>query len=332
MAIEYCESGQGDCVNTPYVNTQPTRVIYVGGIGRSGSTLIERALASADGVCGLGELVHIWERGIRGNQMCGCGMQFHSCPFWTEVGYRAFGGWANVDVPRVESLANRVDTIKSITTMIPGGNSLRPAKEALSEYAGYYARIYDAAAEITGCRVVVDTSKRTSMAFVLTRTPKIDVSLLHVVRDPRAVAYSWTKRVRRPEIIDEVAYMPRYSPRYIAGLYLRHNLLLSALKFQGMRTLRVRYEDFVDDPANELARIGVFADLRGVSNIVDVESRVLHTRTSHTVSGNPMRFDTGDISISRDDRWIDKFPSRYKNVVRMMTSPLLARYGYSFRS
>ena len=68
------------------VPTGPARVLYLGGIGRSGSTLLERMLGQIPGTCSLGEVVHLWARGIRDNERCGCGDTFHACPFWTSVG------------------------------------------------------------------------------------------------------------------------------------------------------------------------------------------------------------------------------------------------------
>ena len=83
--------------------------------------------------------------------------------------------------------------------------------------------------------VVVDSSKITSLAYVLSHSSTIDLRLLHILRDPRAVAYSWTKVVRRPEVAQREAFMPRYSPSYMAMLYAGHHVLLEALRLRGIR-------------------------------------------------------------------------------------------------
>ena len=80
------------------------RVLYLGGLGRSGSTLIERLIGQLPGVCPVGELVHLWQRGITEGERCGCGEPFRECPFWQQVGKAAFGGWDQVDVSRVAAL------------------------------------------------------------------------------------------------------------------------------------------------------------------------------------------------------------------------------------
>ena len=69
------------------------RVLFLSGLGRSGTTILERVLGELPGVCSAGELVHLWQRGVLDDELCGCGEPFSRCGFWTEVGRRAFGGW-----------------------------------------------------------------------------------------------------------------------------------------------------------------------------------------------------------------------------------------------
>ena len=76
-------------------------VLFIGGLGRSGSTLVDRVLGQTPGVCSVGELVFLWERGLLANERCGCGEPFDGCPFWKEVGVRAFGDAARVLVGRL---------------------------------------------------------------------------------------------------------------------------------------------------------------------------------------------------------------------------------------
>src|SRR4029077_18987486 len=69
---------------------------------------------------------------------------------------------------------------------------------ALREYAEVAGRLYRAIAAATGARVIVDTSKRTGDAALLRCLPGVGPRVLHVVRDPRAVAYSWSHRSGSP--------------------------------------------------------------------------------------------------------------------------------------
>ena len=85
------------------------RVVFIGGSGRSGSTLIERLLGRLPGVCNVGEVAFLWERGLQRGELCGCGLALLECPFWCEVGKRAFGGWDSFNVDRFLALKESVD-------------------------------------------------------------------------------------------------------------------------------------------------------------------------------------------------------------------------------
>jgi hypothetical protein len=49
---------------------------------------------------------------------------------------------------------------------------------------------------------------------------------------------------------------------------------------------------------------------------------------NHTVLGNPMRFDQGEVVIRRDDRWRTQMVPADRRIVTRRTWPLLLRYGY----
>src|SRR5262252_9835277 len=68
-------------------------VLYIAGSGRSGSTLLERALGEIPGFVNVGELIDLYRRVAEHGERCGCGQEFARCPFWSRVGERAVGGW-----------------------------------------------------------------------------------------------------------------------------------------------------------------------------------------------------------------------------------------------
>jgi hypothetical protein len=311
------------------------RVVYLGGFGRSGSTLLERMLGELPGVCAVGEVAHMWQRSIVDGERCGCGEPFGICPFWREVGQKAFGGWADLDVGRVAELRSAVDRSRYIpllaTPAIP--QSLR---RRLDEYVGYYLRVYSAIADVSGCPTVVDSSKHASLAFCLRWHAELDLRVVHVVRDSRAVAFSWARRVSRPDAASD-SYMTTYSPATAAGLWNAQNCALQLLAMEGVPTLRVRYEDLVAAPEVTLTAIADFAGIAAGEEKLgflggDATARWADLTVAHTASGNPMRFSTGRIAIRPDERWRVAMPTSHRRTVTALTLPLLAGYGYTRRS
>jgi hypothetical protein len=306
------------------------RVLYVGGIGRSGSTLIERLIGQLPGVCPVGELVHLWERGIAEDERCGCGLLFRECPFWQKVSTAAFGGWDEVDVGRIASLRAQVDRNRFIPEL--AGPHVRPGlRRALDEYTSYYARLYAAITEVSGCELVIDSSKHPSLAHCLRRRPDIDLRVLHLVRDSRAVAYSWGRQVRRPDT-DRESYMTTYSPAVAARQWNVQNAAFHLLSRLGCPTMRLKYEDFTAGPEQALDRIARFSGLPAQTSYPFLDGDGIscwaHLAGGHSVSGNPMRFSTGKIAISRDERWRTALPRAQQRTVTALTLPLLAGYGY----
>ncbi|WP_436523809.1 sulfotransferase family protein [Actinoplanes sp. HUAS TT8] len=299
-------------------------VLFLGGLGRSGTTLVERLLGELPGVCALGEVVHLWQRDLRDDERCGCGERFSTCEFWLRVGKSAFDGWDNVDVDRVLALRDAVERTRHIPWL---ASTARPAAD-VREYASFYAKVYAAAAEVSGAKLVVDSSKHSALAHVLRAAGDIDLRVVHVVRDARGVAYSWTKRVARPET-DGADEMTRYSPGRSALLWNAHNAAFGLLARRGVPVRRIRYEEFLADPRAGLIRL---ADFAGITlQPADLEFlRPGHAdlRVGHSAAGNPMRFTVGRLPLRHDTAWMRALPPAQRRLVGAVCGPMLRAYGY----
>ncbi|HEX6469548.1 MAG TPA: sulfotransferase [Streptosporangiaceae bacterium] len=319
------------------------QVLYLGGLGRSGTTLLERLLGELPGAVSLGEVVHLWERGVVGGERCGCGAPFHGCAFWAKVGEVAFGGWDGVEIERLRALRADVDRIRHIPALArrrPPAATLA----AVTAYVSYYTRLYRAAAEVSGAEVLIDSSKHASLAFCLRwaaaggaadAAVPLGLRVLHVVRDSRGVAYSWTKQVRRPEAVaGGEEYMARWSPAKAAAHWNAENGAYALLGRRGVPTMLVRYEEFLRAPVAELRRIAEFASLaaddEALAFLTEAPDGAVTARLSanHTASGNPMRFQTGPVLLRRDDSWRTGLAPADRRRVTALTYPLLRRYGY----
>ncbi|GAA2880490.1 sulfotransferase [Actinoplanes cyaneus] len=300
------------------------QVLFLGGLGRSGTTLVERLLGELPGVCALGEVVHLWQRDLRDDERCGCGERFSACEFWQRVGKSAFDGWENVDVDRVHALRDAVERTRHIPRL---ASAVKPAAD-VREYASFYARVYAAAAEVSGAKLVVDSSKHSALAHVLRAAGDLDLRVVHVVRDARGVAYSWTKRVARPET-DGADEMTRYSPGRSALLWNAHNAAFGLLARRGVPVRRIRYEEFLADPRAGLRRLADFAGLPLQPADLDfLQPGSAELRAGHSAAGNPMRFTVGRLPLRHDDDWTRALPAAQRRLVGAVCGPMLRAYGY----
>jgi UDP-N-acetylglucosamine transferase subunit ALG13 len=308
-------------------------VLYLGGLGRSGSTLLERSLGQIDGLACIGESVHLWERGLRDDELCGCGSAFSQCSFWQRVGKSAFGGWDRVDVDEVLRLKASVDRTRFARKLFAAqehrdGPGKGEFGRRLRRYGDLLTRLYAAVLEVSGADVVVDASKHASTALVLAAAPGIDLKVLHVVRDSPAVAYSWTKQIPRPEA-GPGEYMATWSPAQTAVHWSSENWLIDRLASHGTPTQLIRYEDFAAAPRAVLADLVAFLGRDDADSALGfIEGSTMHLDPSHTVAGNPMRFSSGSVDVVPDQAWRAAFPPSQQRLVSGLTLPLRHRYGY----
>ncbi|MEX2275784.1 MAG: sulfotransferase domain-containing protein [Actinomycetota bacterium] len=310
----------------------PVAVLYIGGAGRSGSTLLDRMLGQVPGACSLGEVVHLWARGVRDDERCGCGQVFSACPFWIEVGERAFGGWDRIEVEEVLALQSRVDRNRFIPLTItpwaaPG------YRHAANRYGGYLERVFRAARDVSGAEVVIDSSKHASTAYVYRGVRGLDLRVVHLVRDARGVAYSWTKQVAKPEVVGRKEFMPRFGPAKAARWWLAFNALFDLLPVTGVPMMLLRYESLIREPREQTERVVRFARLSAGSDALGfVGPDTVQLAATHTVAGNPMRFETGPLALRLDEAWRQELPRGDLRGVELVTWPLLRRYGYEVRA
>lgn len=305
-----------------------TPLVYVGGSARSGSTLLERLLAGLPGFFSAGELVFVWDRGLRRNDRCGCGSPFRDCPFWTGVGETAFGGWDQVDIDEAVRLRAVVDRHRNLDRLagLRGAGGLEPDLKA---YLGLTDRLYQAVREVSGAAVVVDSSKHASYALLLSGLPAFDVRLIHLVRRSHGVAHSWSKRVRKPGVGDGSSFMSVIPPSRVVAYWMADNLLYEALARRMPHSARVRYEDLIADPPAHLRDTLGKLDLRLPADAFDfLGPAAADLPVTHAFSGNPA-FRPGPVVLRpADDDWRTAMRPAQRALISAATWPLLSRYGY----
>lgn len=303
-------------------------VLYIAGSGRSGSTLLDRMLGQADGVAAVGELAQLWLPGELDKLVCGCGEPVRTCGFWSEVARRAFGGWESPDFATAVALRQVVTRHRYLMfQLVPW---LSPGFRARSRrFAALVRRTYDAISAVSGCPVVVDSSKEAAFAYLLVRARQPGLRLVHLVRNGNGVAYSWTKAVSKPEMGNPDAQLARFHPVRMAVRWVGYNVLVDLLRLTRVPMLSVRYESLVEHPREGLSRVLRHAGLPvAATDIGFLREREVHLTVSHTAAGNPMRFRQGAVTLRVDEAWREKLGRRDRLIVTAIASPVLLRFGY----
>jgi Sulfotransferase family len=303
------------------------KVLFVGAMGRSGSTVLELMLGAFPGFMGVGELRYLWQMGLVENRLCECGEDFAHCAFWQKVGDVSFDGW-DIDPYRVLEIKFTLERHRALPELWRKDPAHRNPDFAW--YSDVLARLYEGIQSVSRAAVIVDSSKIPPYLFTLQKVENLDLKLLHLVRDPRGVVYSWKKRVPRPDVVDGQTYMPTFSTTKSVGLWIDYNVMYHLASRLGTPKMFLRYEDFIASPREGMARILNFVDVKVADDDLRATGEAsVPVRGSHAIGGNPVRFGARRMVLKLDDEWKRKLPANVRRSVYAATWPLARTYGYS---
>ena len=314
--------------------SQPVRVLCIAGTGQSGTTLLTRMLGRLPGVVAAGEVGYLWDWGLVENRPCGCGLPFSDCPFWTRVGQEAFGGWDRVDPKAILALRKVVNNAGG---RLPQPFALAPLlmprlsrsyQSSLRRYAEVTARVYEGISKATGGAIVIDSMKRPTHVYMMSRHPGLDVKVVHVVRDSRGVAYSNVKWVERQRP-SQGPYRLRRRPAKTAARWMWIHLAFELLGRLGVPLVRVRYESLVRSPRDEIRRVAEALEIPiSEDDLEFIRGDVVDLAQDHLVAGGRMRMDAGSLPLRLDDQWRTHLSPQQVQAVSLISWPLLRRYDY----
>ena len=305
----------------------PVRVLFIAGMGRSGSTLLDRMLGRAPGVVSVGEIRKFWRRAFDSNELCGCGQVILDCLFWRAVLIDAWGG---LDVPGLAEILTAEDRLtiplrQAVPLRFP--RVLRGvARRDFARMTQARTTLFRSVARVSGASLVIDSSKGPLYGLALGGMPELDVRVLHLVRDSRAVAHSWMRAKDVPKAAGQTGKMPTMRPTTAARLWVTKNVQIETQWAFTGRSMRLHYEAFVEHPDRSVSRALRFAGHEGPAP--GCAPGVVELPIQHTVLGNPMRFDHGPINVKVDDAWRQEMPRAIQRQVMRWSLPLMARYGY----
>jgi hypothetical protein len=307
--------------------SSPPRILYLTGLGRSGSTLLDNILDQIDGVFTAGELHYVWDRSLGEDRLCACGEPFSRCPRWREVMAAFDADGEPVDPRRLAEIRERFTPLAALASRARGRAAAEQTE--LAPYVAAMARLYRAIHRITGCRAIVDSSKSPAWGYLVESLPGFEFAAVHVLRDARASAYAWSKQMVYDPSGDEPMLMTQMSAIRSSRLWLKWNVAAELLwrRWPG-GYLRLRYEDFVAEPRRVVGEVARLALGEAPAALPFRGPAEVEMRTNHSLAGNPSRFKTGTVALRHDEAWRARLSRRHHLLVTALTWPLLMRYGY----
>jgi hypothetical protein len=288
------------------------KVIYIMGDGRSGSTVLSIILGNHPSIESVGEL-NRWPQ-FSGQTKPG-NRKVEDEAFWKAVRYSYQPGEVEPDYAALVDLQGEFENYKNFPKVF------LPVlfKDQRERYNDYLFRLFCAVQSIRGREVIVDETKRPGRGYMLLRDPRLDVRIIHLVRDPRGVMYSQLKT--------DVEHKFKAPPISMLH-YLIKNVMSECVRLlmTGGSVLRVRYEDLALNPEKELVRISRFIGISMDSVIHQIISGEPLT-VPHLLDGNRIRHQNA-IKLRFDDEWRRKLGLVHKLIAIIMTLPLFLLYNY----
>jgi len=264
-------------------------LLYIAGSSHSGSTLLDLLLGSHPDIESVGEAKKIAAVAAKmragGHPLCTCRREVAECPFWRNV------------MP---------DDPEKLKTDAPANAAL-------------FAR----ARQAGGKTFALDSSKSPGRAWLLARSELFDLTVIHLVRDSRAIAYSNRRKQSKVPVAERHDYDLVPSVRGWQKLNLKTRRLFR--HHRGVRYLPIRYEDLTADPAAVLSRL-----LAALGLPWDAAMLRYREHVHHNIEGNRMRMGE-DSTIRADDEYLHALPARDWWLATALSWRGLRAFGYPLK-
>jgi hypothetical protein len=320
-------------------------LIYVLAASHSGSTLLAMLLGTHRDTCSVGEL-NAGNIGDPDRYRCSCGARIRECAFWQAVHDRMATRGTRFDITAaatdVRSGASAFE--RRLLRPLHRGPVLERLRDAALHLAPGWRRrlpeirrrnrlLIQTVGELYDAQWVVDASKIGIRLKYLLRDPDLDVRVVHLVRDGRAVALTYRNPheyadARDPQLRGGGAGTHRSHPvrtmRATAREWRRSNEEAQCI-LQGLdrsRWIEVRYEALCADVDGTLGRIFRHFQLDPDRRLENFRERCRH------VIGNGMRFDAS-LEVRCDERWRDVLTAHDLEEFDAVAGALNRRYGYA---
>lgn len=304
-----------------------TEILYIGGHGRSGTTIVERIFARGIGAFSAGEVHRFWEYGISKNWKCACNEELTNCPFWSKVlsnVTRRMG----VEMGDIVSAWRKVARPKSIPLIFLPSIRTYNFSANFDMYKSFLSEFYNEVSSLSGRKRIVDSSGSAIHGIILSEVGGINVSMIHLIRDPRAVANS-NKRVKNNPASSRKNEMSRKGVVRTSISWRVVNKILDFLRENKFESSTIaRYEDLFLNPSVEFPCLSERVDFEFENEKIFDGPSTVFFEDDHMGQGNPIRFKNGKVDLYLDDKWKIEMHEVDKLVCYLMCYDMLEEYSY----
>lgn len=306
------------------------KIVYVAGVGRSGSTLLDLILGDNEIAISTGEIANIFSALQSNNEYCSCGELASKCNFWVKVLREYERVEEFTSIHEYLRLQKKYERIRNIPFLIIS-KYLRT--QEYQNYTNSQVALYRAIAKVSNKNVIIDSSKKPVRALSLSCSKNLNFYVLHLIRDGRGVAWSMKKSFKKDSekgIQKDLVSTPIWKT---AILWSVINVLISSWHKFGLlpHYHLIRYEEIIESVDSELNRIGNFLNTDFSSTLKKIADGVLIVVGGHSIAGNRVRMKK-NIRLKPDYEWKEALSAGELNSFWAIAGAVAKIYGFKKHS
>ncbi len=276
------------------------RIIYILGLGRSGTTLITSLLNSHPDIVGIGEVNNILTQ--NDSSKCSCSFSLEKCPFWSSI-FKEINNNLGFTREDVRSIIHKQERKR---------NFFNPFKPMNEDYLTLNKSFYSVVSEISGQNIIVDSSKNIMRYFSIKN--HFDISTITTIRNPFGVCWSLQKIYKESNHRSKILIYSLLS-------YTFNNLFILSLSYFNKKMIVFKYED-----TPKVVKSEWFWNKLNLKEAYDLNKKY------HIGYGNDLirAFNPKEYSFKEDLAYKDNLDWKWKTIVYLLTWPVMLLKGYRY--
>lgn len=282
------------------------KLIYIGGIGRNGSTLLGRILGEHNNVINIGEALNFMMnsqlRNRHINRELSSGNKIESSIMWSEVFDKCGFSFISDDIDILLFEGNS----KKLETLIENKD---PRIIQVTEKVNRFLQVVK---EVNQCSIIVDTSKNANIPLIVNACQDVDIYIVHLVRD---IVDAVASRSKAKAYLNKVNFV-RMTFRWI----IKNNATANLGRKMHLKT--TYFDDLCKSPYNFIASIFDFTGAK-IKPKEELKSNNITFNIQDMIAGNPDKYDTGTVKIEYRDKKISWWK---RGIVTVIAFPWILKF------
>lgn len=243
---------------------EKTKIVYITGLGHSGTTLLNLMLGGNSQVYGTGEGFYFFkqrEEFLKSELVCTCNSSYHDCVFWADVE-------KEIRDNRVSSQEQYIQTLINSCNRLPEGR-----------------------------KIVIDSSKSLKLLDQISKLEDVEVKVILLIKDVRSWSFSTRKKARS---YDYYRFRQHNYLRLFRTWFLENKKIEEHLKNNKYQYVKTTYEGICFAPQETLENLCEFIGIGYEERMLKPDRTEQHFINGNRMRLSK----TDNIEVKYDDAWL----------------------------